>query len=85
MANESRQVGGPIGGGQVVVPTKVKGSTTADGDGLTATVFNATKDLNALRAALTASNGTYYTTARLNTMSENDMVYCWMQINGIKN
>lgn len=85
MANESRQVGAPVGGGQVVLPGKVKGGTVVDGDGLTATVFNATKDLNALRAALTANNAAYYTTARLNTMSENDMLYCWMLANGVKN
>lgn len=28
-----------------------------------------------LRAALTAANGTYFTSARLNSMTKNDMVY----------
>ena len=31
--------------------------------------------VSALEARLTAINGTYYTTARLNQMSENDMIY----------
>jgi hypothetical protein len=31
--------------------------------------------INALRTRLAAANGAYYTTARLDQMSENDMIY----------
>lgn len=41
----------------------------------------------ALRTRLAAANGTYFTTARLNQMNENDMTYALRQIDdaaGIK-
>jgi hypothetical protein len=36
-------------------------------------------DVNAMKTRLAAIDGAYYTTARLNQMSENDMVYAIRQ------
>ena len=36
-------------------------------------------DVNAMKTRLAAINGTYYTAARLNQMSENDMIFAIRQ------
>lgn len=84
MANEQAQTGLPIGKGLVSNGNKIRTGSIATGDGIDSTTFAATKDINSLRAALTASNGTYFTAARLNTMNQNDLMYSWLQINGYK-
>lgn len=83
MANEQAQLGMPYGVGVMSSGKKMLGST-AIGDGLDATTFAALKDINALRAALTASNGTYYTATRMNGMNLNDLRFCWLVIQGYK-
>jgi hypothetical protein len=49
------------------------------GRGTTTTETNAEAanmtSISAMRTRLTALNGAYYTTARLNNMTENDMIY----------
>lgn len=53
--------------------TDKRRTQTTAGSGVT-TPANFT-DVTALRARLTAINGAYYTAARLNQMTKNDMVY----------
>lgn len=84
MANEQHNLGIQIGGHSLSNGNKVRGGSIAVGDGMDATTFAATKDVNAIRAALIANNGTYFTAARLNSMNWNDMVYSWNLINGYK-
>lgn len=52
-----------------------KRKTPTGSSPLSATGFAATKDITAMRAQLQTLNAAYYTNARLNTMSKNDMVY----------
>lgn len=61
-----------IGNRQKVVDKRAGRGTTASP--LTTTDTNA-RDVTAMRARLTAISGTTYTAARLNTMTENDMLY----------
>ena len=84
MANEDVTIGLPIGAGRVSNGNKVRGGTIAVGDGIDSATFAATKDVNSLRAALIAANGTYYTAARLNIMTQNDMVYSLLLAAGYK-
>lgn len=49
--------------------TGIGGSTLQDAE---AANF---RDVNSMRTRLAAINGTYYTTARLDSMTDNDMVY----------
>lgn len=48
---------------------------SAPNNPLSSTLFNATKDVNSMRTQLTTLNGAYYTTARLDVMTANDMLY----------
>jgi len=61
-----------IGNRQKVVDKRAGRGTTASP--LTTTDTNS-RDITAMRARLTAISGTTYTAARLNTMTENDMLY----------
>ncbi len=61
-----------IGNRQKVVDKRAgRGTTTSP---LTTTDTNA-RDITAMRARLTAISATTYTAARLNIMTENDMMY----------
>jgi hypothetical protein len=84
MANENHNIGAPAGRYSISVRNKISGGSIATGDGLDATTFAATKDLNALKAALNTANSTYYTQARMQTMSWNDLLHCWLIQQGIK-
>ena len=84
MANEQAQTGLPIGNGLLSNGNKIRTGSIALGDGIDATTFAATKDTNTLRAALVANNAGYFTAARLNSMTKNDLMYSWLQINGYK-
>jgi len=58
-----------------LVHASKSGSTTRNvATGGLATAANYA-DVNALRTRLAAINGSYYTAARLNSMTKNDMVY----------
>jgi hypothetical protein len=48
-----------------------RGTTTTEANAETANMTS----IAAMRTRLAALNGAYYTTARLNTMTENDMIY----------
>jgi hypothetical protein len=48
-----------------------RGTTSTEANAETANMTS----LAAMRTRLTALNGAYYTTARLNNMTENDMIY----------
>jgi len=61
-----------IGNRQKVVDKRAGRGTTASP--LTTTDTNA-RDITAMRARLTAISATTYTAARLNIMTENDMMY----------
>jgi len=84
MANEQASTGLQIGGQSLSNGNKIRTGSIAVGDGIDAATFAATKDTNALRAALIANNAAYFTPARLNSMNRNDMIYSWMLINGYK-
>jgi hypothetical protein len=70
MAN--KQVGGLDGLG--FVNKKRTGSSVSSNDDLVTTPANYASIAD-LRAALTAANGAYYTSAMLDKMNTNDMVY----------
>lgn len=53
---------------------KRSGASTASGSTAVGTAANYTSPA-AMRTRLAAINGTYYTTARLNSMTENDLTY----------
>lgn len=55
----------------IVDKRRGRGTTAVEGN---AEVNNMTS-ISAMRTRLTAINGTYYTAARLNQMSENDMIF----------
>jgi hypothetical protein len=55
----------------IVDKRRGRGSTTAEAMTEKANML----DIASMRTRLTAINGTYYTTARLNTLSENDMIF----------
>lgn len=58
-------------GSDITDKRRVQGASSQPG-----TIMGANyKDVAALRARLTAINAAYYTTGRLNDMTENDMVY----------
>lgn len=62
-----------IGNRQKVVDKRAgRGTTTSSFLGW---IDTHTRDVSAMRARLTAISGTTYTAARLNTMTENDMLY----------
>ena len=84
MANEQAQTGLMIGGGTLSNGNKIRTGSIALGDGMDAATFAATKDKNALRAALAANNAAYFTAARMNSMTMNDLTYSWLLINGYK-
>lgn len=73
------QVGAPVGAGRLVNPG-LSANNTGD-SGLSTAVFAATKDMAALRAAVTNINvtlGGYYTDSILDSMTQNDLLFVIM-------
>lgn len=70
-------VGNPIGLGGSICDKREVGTAgqPSPNSVISATLFNATKDILSMRTQLTTLNAGYYTSSMLDAMTANDMVY----------